>query len=59
MFWNLRTRNIFKYYDGVKVRYGDPLAILNKIDTHPVYNSEKHPKLAQRQLDKIMAINMP
>ena len=55
MFWNIRNRNIFKYYDGVKVRYGDPLAILNKIDTHPVYNAEKHPKLAQSS-DKAVSV---
>lgn len=55
MFFKRSYRNIFKYHDGYRVRYGDPMAILNAIDTHPVYNSEKHPKLAQ-STDKTVSV---
>lgn len=41
-------RQIFKYWDGYDTVFGDPLAIQNTLDFHPVYRADKHPMAAQQ-----------
>ena len=41
-------RQIFKYWDGYNTVFGDPLAIQNTLDFHPVYRADKHPMAAEQ-----------
>lgn len=40
-----RGRQIFRYWDGNKMRRIDPLEAMLRISAHPTYNVELHPKL--------------
>ena len=48
LFRRKSKRQIFKYWDGYNTVFGDPLAIQNTLDFHPVYRADKHPMAAQQ-----------
>ena len=51
-------RNIFKYWDGYKTVYGDPLAIAQAIDLDSEYRSDIHPAQSQSENSKQAAAAM-
>lgn len=48
LFRRKKKRQIFQYWDGYNKVFGDPLAIQNTLDFHPVYRADKHPQEAQQ-----------
>jgi hypothetical protein len=43
-----RKRNLFKFWDGSRMRSDDPLAIQMRIETHPTCRWDVHPVAAER-----------
>lgn len=43
--WLFSTRQIFRYWDGVRRRAIDPIAACRALFAHPTYNPETHPAL--------------
>jgi len=41
------NRKIFSYWNGHKNIFADPIAISNRLDTHPVYRPDVHPLIAE------------
>ncbi len=42
-----KQRQLFSYWDGYQNVYADPIQVSDKLDSHPVYRSDLHPRLAE------------
>jgi hypothetical protein len=51
-----RSRAVFRFWDGFRWRYADPLEAIFALHVHPEYNYRKHPFQADRGNHEAIAI---